>query len=302
VNGEINIGCNLFGLAFELDEDFWGTMKKLSDSGFSTVEPIFAFRGDPALEPDSPVPSFLSTVMWGDQKVAEYIPGLEELGLGISSMHVGLLFGKGIEEGCTELISFSEKSGINRFITSLEFDSSQKTEDAAKVMNKAAEILAGSGVALLYHNHGMEFGIYEEETGKTFMDRFLELTSNDVKLQVDAGWVMYGGADVIRFLKRYPDRIASVHMKDFIKNFHNISMEDSFAAIGEGVLPSEEILDMLPQFDLMENGLIIDQDRAAKGSRISEDLARGAEWVKAVYTTAASGSKISKDSDREDII
>lgn len=39
----MELGCGLFGLAFELEQDFRGTLKKLADAGFTAVEPLYSF-------------------------------------------------------------------------------------------------------------------------------------------------------------------------------------------------------------------------------------------------------------------
>ncbi len=72
----MKLGCGLFGLAMELGEDFWGTMQKLADIGFTAVEPLYAFKEDTALQPGSPVPSFLKTILWNEEEVKEYLPRL----------------------------------------------------------------------------------------------------------------------------------------------------------------------------------------------------------------------------------
>lgn len=277
----MKLGCGLFGLAFELEDDFMGTMRKLADAGFTAVEPLFSFRNDPALLPDSPVPSFLKTIMWNEEKVKEYQPELREMGLEISSMHVGFLFGKDLKEGCEELIDFAKESGITHFMTSLEFDSEESTLAAAALMNNAAEYLRGNGVSLGYHNHYMEFKPLDDGSGRTLMDLFLEKTISEVKLQLDTGWEMYGGSDVIEFIKNNKDRIVSVHLKDFVNGFESIPESDAFAAIGDGALPTEEILAFLPELNMMDNGLMIDQDKAAKDAVLSEDLRKGAAWLSA---------------------
>lgn len=282
----MKLGCGLFGLAFELEKDFRGTLQKLADAGFTAVEPLYSFPNDPALLPDSPVPSFLKTIMWNDSLVAVYQPMLRELGLTISSMHVGFLFGKELEEGCEELKAFSEKSGVRHFMTSLEFDTIERMENAARLMNKAAEYLRDSGVTLGYHNHAMEFQPLEDGSDKTMMDAFLEQTGPEVQLQLDVGWQMYGGSNVIPFLQKHKSRIVSVHLKDFLRGFEKMPEDDAFAAIGDGALPSQEILSLLPELTLMEHGLMIDQDKPAKGAVLSEDLRKGADWLKAHLPSA----------------
>lgn len=274
----MDLGCGLFGMAFELDEDFWGSFEKLAKAGFTAVEPLYAFENDPALAPDSPVPGFLKTIMWDSKKVEAYQPKLKDLGLTISSMHVGFLFGKSIEEGCADMLAFSQKSGVKHFMTSMEFDSKEKADAAIELMNRAADTLKETGVSLGYHNHYQEFQRMED--GRTYMDYFLEKTDPSVKLQLDVGWQLFGGDDPVEFIRKYADRIVSIHLKDFVSDFKNTAEDDAFAAIGDGALDTRGILELMPTLHLMENGWMIDQDKAAKDAVLSEDLAKGAEYIR----------------------
>lgn len=276
----MKLGCGLFGLAFEMERDMWGTMKELAEAGYTAIEPLYSFQNDPAMLPDSPIPSFLKFIMWNNEKVSEFQPRLRKMGLTISSMHVGFMFGKDVKEGCEELISFAEKSGIRHFMTSLEFDTEEKEKLAAKLLNTAEDILHGSGVTLGYHNHYMEFQPMKGASGETLMDDFLKRTKPEVKIQLDVGWQMYGGSNIIPFMEKYKDRIISVHLKDFIEDFNIIKKEDSFAAIGDGVLPTEKILELLPQLTMMEHGLMVDQDLPAKDAVLLADIKKGAEYLK----------------------
>ena len=81
-------------------------------------------------------------------------------------------------------------------------------------------------------------------------------------------------------MKQHKDRLISVHLKDFLKGYADMPEDDAFAAIGDGALPTPEILALLPALSLMDNGLMIDQDKAAKGAVLSEDLRKGAAWLK----------------------
>lgn len=278
----MKLGCGLFGLAFELEEDFWGTLQRLSDAGFTAIEPLFAFENDPVLLPDSPLPAFLRAIMWDEKKIVECLPRLKEMGLSISSLHVGFLFGATLEEGVPQMISLAEKTGIKHFYTSLEFDTLEKTEAAIALLNKAQSMLAGSGVTLDYHNHAMEFKPMSD--GMSYMDYFLRKTVPEVKLQLDVGWQMFGNSEILSFMGQYADRISSVHLKDFVNGFESIPEEEAFAAVGDGALPTVEILNLVPGLTLIEDGLMIDQDRAAMGRRLSDDLKKGADYLRAVMS------------------
>lgn len=276
----MKLGCDLFGLWQELEKDFRGTLEQLTAAGFTAVEPQLGFRDDPALAPGSPVPKFMQDMLWDEPKIIEYSPMLNELGLSISSMHAGFLMGMPVDEGCRQMIELSESTGVHHFLTSLIFDSEERTRYAVDLMNEAAKHLSGTGVTLGYHNHWQEFGMLNET--ETFMDRFLAETDPAVKLQVDVGWLMYGGQDVIAFMKKYADRIYSIHLKDFIQGYEDISQDDAFSPVGYGALPVKEIIELAPTLNLIDNGLMIDQDKAAAGSNMPDDLAKGAAYLKSI--------------------
>jgi len=84
---------------------------------------------------------------------------------------------------------------------------------------------------------------------------------------------------VLSFVEKYKDRIISIHLKDFVENYESISENEAFAAIGDGVLPTEQILDKLSELHMIEHGLMIDQDKPAKGAVITDDLHKGATWL-----------------------
>ncbi len=277
----MDLGCGLFGLATELDKDFTGVMAGLAESGFTAVEPLFAFKNDPALAPDSPVPSFLKTILWDEKRVVELLSQLKGWGLAISSMHVGFLFGADADTVLPELISFAERTGICHFMTSMEFDTMEKCQAAIKLLTHTNEVLNPYGVDIGYHNHYMECKkICIEGKETTLLEYFLNNTPDSVKLQLDTGWQMYGGDDVIAFMRKYPDRIASVHLKDFVPEYSDIDEEDAFAAIGEGCLPIKGILSELPTLAMIPHGLMIDQDKAARGHLLADDLRVGAANLK----------------------
>ncbi|MCC8150249.1 MAG: sugar phosphate isomerase/epimerase [Lachnospiraceae bacterium] len=277
----MKLGCGLFGLAFDLENNFEKTLQNLGENGFTAVEPLYAFPNDPALAPDSPVPSFLKTILWDEEKVQSLLPKLKEWGLTISSMHVDLAFGVNIDEALPELISFSEKTGIRYFMTSLEFDTLEKCKSAADLLNHANQILNPHNIYLGYHNHYTEFKkIIIDGTECTLMEYFLSHTAPEVKLQLDTGWQMYSGDDVIAFIQKYADRIFSVHLKDFVSGYDSIEKDDAFAATGYGVLPTKEILAEFPNLNLFEHGLMIDQDHAAKNHSLPDDLKAGAAYLK----------------------
>jgi sugar phosphate isomerase/epimerase len=109
--------------------------------------------------------------------------------------------------------------------------------ETASVMNGIAEQLEPHNMRTGYHNHHTEFSQME---GELPWDIFFGNTSPKVIMQFDTGNAMHGGAEAGPFLRRYPGRAATVHLKEFSATNNN-------ALIGEGDVKWTEI------FELCEN-------------------------------------------------
>jgi len=84
--------------------------------------------------------------------------------------------------------------------------------EAAKVFNRAGEILAKQGVKLYYHNHGYEF---EPQGNGTLFDLLMKETKPEfVSFEMDVTWVVFPGQDPAKLLQKYAGRWALVHIKD----------------------------------------------------------------------------------------
>ena len=77
----LNIGTQTFGIAKELSVDFSGTLRSLHDIGFDSVEPMVLFSGKQGKTPKN---------LWAQDTLEEALPVLEELGMGIPSIHIGI--------------------------------------------------------------------------------------------------------------------------------------------------------------------------------------------------------------------
>ena len=89
------------------------------------------------------------------------------------------------------------------------------THEAAKVFNRAGEILAQQGIKLYYHNHGYEF---EPHGNGTLFDLLMKETKPEyVSFEMDVTWVVFPGQDPAKLLQKYAGRWALVHIKDLKK-------------------------------------------------------------------------------------
>ncbi len=83
-------------------------------------------------------------------------------------------------------------------------------DDLARI----APIVAKAGLKLAYHNHFMEFTDHGGVTGYEVITKGTDPAL--VRLEIDLGWVLVGGADPLTVLKRHAGRVDMLHIKDFV--------------------------------------------------------------------------------------
>jgi sugar phosphate isomerase/epimerase len=90
------------------------------------------------------------------------------------------------------------------------------------------------GVQLGYHNHNWE--LQPKQGGHNALELLFDAAADSpLTWQADVAWLVRGGADPKKWLKRYRDRVVSVHAKDLAPSGEKID-EDGWADVGSGVL------------------------------------------------------------------
>lgn len=268
------IGCGLYGPALLFDEDLESSIESIGKCGFTAVEPFIPLDGQ---EKES-FPRRAVSAVWPVAQIWEMKPQLDVAGLALSSAHIAFM--DRAPEDCTDnLLRISEETGICHFVTSMMADTKEKGDYAADQLMKANSVMNPEGVFLHYHNHKMESCLIATEYGEIPVLEYM-IRKSGITVQLDTGWYVYGGGNVLEFIDHYADSIASVHLKDFVSNFDQIEKNDAFCAIGKGINPTAEIIERLPGLNLIRHGLMIDQDYPEVGHGLLEDLAAGIEYVK----------------------
>ena len=81
-------------------------------------------------------------------------------------------------------------------------------------MNRIGEEANKRGLKFGYHNHSMEF-VNVPGTDLKYEDFLIENTDPDkVFFELDVFWTVFGKQDPVEYLKKYPDRIRVLHIKD----------------------------------------------------------------------------------------
>jgi sugar phosphate isomerase/epimerase len=164
---------------------------------------------------------------------------LDGLGLKVAGTHIGIetLLGSELEK----TVEFNRVIG-NKFLIVPGFPESRRNSKAAwqataRLMNEIAVKLKPKGMLTGYHNHSLEFQPME---GELPWDIFFGLTTPDVVMQYDTGNAMSGGVSadgVLQFLRKYPGRATTVHVKEF-------SAKNDKAIIGEGDTKWKELFSL----------------------------------------------------------
>jgi sugar phosphate isomerase/epimerase len=89
----------------------------------------------------------------------------------------------------------------------------ENLEQYCDYFNEIGKITATASIQFGYHNHDGEFK--NQINGKPVFDLMLENTSPPhVFFQADVYWVKMGGYDPVDYMKKYPNRIKVLHIKD----------------------------------------------------------------------------------------
>ncbi len=125
---------------------------------------------------------------------------------------------------------------------------------AAK-LSELARWMADQGMTLAYHHHMGSF--IEDEAD---VDALMEGSTPAVKLLFDTGHLLFGGADVMRVLDRWADRVHHVHFKDIRpdvvrdvrdnrRSFLDAVIAGAFTVPGDGCIDFQAVTDKLRAMD-----------------------------------------------------
>jgi sugar phosphate isomerase/epimerase len=90
---------------------------------------------------------------------------------------------------------------------------------------------AKEGYPVAWHNHDFEFFAVEGQIPQALIFD----AAPKLLWEIDIAWVVRGGADPIAWIKRYGERITSVHLKD-IAPAGEAADEDGWADVGHGTI------------------------------------------------------------------
>ena len=125
-------------------------------------------------------------------------------------------------------------------------------KELCKKISEIAKYLNGEGMPLAYHHH---MGTVIETQKDT--ERLLENTSDEVKLTLDTGHMLFAGGNYMELVDIFRERLIHVHCKDMRENIlkksikEDLSFRDSFLE-GAFTVPGDGCIDYKPLFSLLK--------------------------------------------------
>jgi sugar phosphate isomerase/epimerase len=213
--GSIPIGVQLYSVRHECEKDLPGTLTALAKMGYEGVE----FAG------------------YYKRSANELKKLLDDNGLKCCGTHIDLntLLG----DRLAGTVEFNQTLGNKYLIVpGLSPERTQTRQnwlDTARTFNDIADKVKSSGMRVGYHNHSIEF---QPLDGEMPWDTFFGNTRKEVIMQVDVGNALDGGADPVAFMKKYPGRAATIHVKEYSKS-------NPKAFVGEGDVKWRDVFALL---------------------------------------------------------
>lgn len=192
------------------------TLRTVSEIGFHAVE--------------------ISQIPMTAENVAELLRARTELGMDIAALSASLTTpvgfpGESLTNDFDKIVTDAQTLGATMVrIGMLPFDAMASLPavlDFCDRSNEMAARLQEHGIGLYYHNHHIEFAKYD---GAYLLDIIADRAPL-MGLEIDVHWVQRGGLDPVTTLKKYADRVAMVHLKDY--RVGQVPTE-AFEALGRG--------------------------------------------------------------------
>lgn len=235
-----NFGIQLWTVRDAMANDAKATLKALASYGYKSIE---SFDGDKGM-------------FWG-MSPTEFKTYLTNNNLSIKAAH------------CNLSVDFEKKAeqaasiGMEFLIYPWE-GPDMKIDDYKKLaadFNKKGEYLKKMGLKLAFHNHDYTF---KKMNGVFAQDTLMQNTQEDlVYYEMDIYWVITAGEDPIKWIKKYPNRFKSCHIKDRIKNIEPTNTNAS-CVLGKGSIDFSKILSVAKQNGMKQ--FYVEQERFDEGT------------------------------------
>jgi sugar phosphate isomerase/epimerase len=210
----IPVALQLYSVREDCATDFPGTIAAVAKIGYQGVE-------------------FAGYYNYSAQEVRKM---LDDNGLKCAGTHTGLdtVTGDALEKTIEYNRILGNSYLIIPWLTEEYRNSKETWLKTCALFNELAEKVKPHGMRIGYHNHTFEF---EPVNGEMPWDIFAQNTTEEVILQFDTSNAATAGADTLPYLKKYPGRSVTIHLKEY-------SATKPDALIGNGDIPFKEIIEV----------------------------------------------------------
>ncbi|MGM0838471.1 MAG: sugar phosphate isomerase/epimerase family protein [Bacillota bacterium] len=206
--------AQLYTVRTEISKDFPGVLRELKKMGWEAVQ-IDGLFG------------------YAAEEIADV---LQETGLKTAGMHVSLdRMNNELEVVLNEAKLFQTTDFFCHYLDE-DMQHVEGYRKAKKDLLEIARKVTPQGFRVGYHNHDFEFRTMID--GKVALD-FILTPAKDVFIypEVDTYWVKMAGIDPLSYIKKFPNRMPILHLKDMTNDERRY-----FAEIGTGSIDFEPIL------------------------------------------------------------
>jgi len=230
------LGIQLYSVRDDMTKDPLVTLKQLADMGYKNVEHA----------------NYINRKFYG-YSATEFRKILDGLGMKMPSGHTVMSpkhwddAKKDFTDSWKYTVEDAAVMGQQYVISpSMTADARKNYDDLLKFMevfNKSGELCQKSGMKFGYHNHDFEFS--EKLNGETLYDIILKNTDGKLVMQqLDIGNLYNGGAKAIDWVKKYPGRFESLHVKDeILASGGNEKYESTI--LGAGIVNVKEVIEIV---------------------------------------------------------
>jgi sugar phosphate isomerase/epimerase len=225
-------GIQLQWLSPELEKDFDGTLGQIAAMGYKDVELADNFGRTPR----ELVASFNAARLRCESRHFWIEPGSNsiqaELAQQIEFAHaMGLRYLVAVAPIPVKLRDNLDAKAFTEALDRVTLDDYRRL---AGLLNTLGVQTRAAGIQLAYHNFNTEFRRFD---GVAAYDRLLQWTDPDlVKMEMDCGWLVAGGADPTRYLRDYPGRFRLLHIKDVRESDPNTVLRLKPVEVGGGIV------------------------------------------------------------------
>jgi sugar phosphate isomerase/epimerase len=212
-------GLQMYSLRDEIERDMMGTLEKVAEIGYKTIEAAGYFNAKP-------------------ESLRERA---ESLGISIPSTLVALNFKElnKLQSDFARQVKMADELGVSYIVVPWiplqESPSMEDIEFLSGVLKRCGEQALKAGMKLALHNHEYEWKLVD---GRPAYDRIMESVCEESELlapALDVGYLMLAGGNLPDFLERYRGRVPIAHIRDF----KNGRMDTE---LGEGALHCEQYI------------------------------------------------------------